>query len=62
MEVFHIYRGTKGFVSFYNFALRYRYMITDKALKKAKILAFWEKHGLETTREAFSVKRRRDSL
>ena len=33
-------------------------MITDNALKKVKILAFWEKHGLGTTIEAFSVRRR----
>ena len=26
-------------------------MITEKALKKAKVLAFWEKHGLEATIE-----------
>ena len=30
------YTGVKGFVSLYNGALRYRYMITEKALKKAK--------------------------
>ena len=52
------YTGIKGFVLLYNDALRYRYMITEKALKKAKILAFWEKHGLEVTMEAFNVKRR----
>ena len=52
------YRGIKGFVGLYNDAIRYRYMITEPALKKAKILAFWEKHGLETTLEAFEVKRR----
>ena len=32
------YIGVKGFVTLYNDALRYRYMITEKALKKAKIL------------------------
>jgi len=32
-------------------------MITDKAKYKAKILVFWEKHGLEATLDAFSVKR-----
>lgn len=45
-------------VKLYDDALRYGYMITEKALKKAKILAFWEKHGLEATKEAFEVKRR----
>lgn len=41
----------------YNDALRYRYMITKQALRKAKILVFWEKHGFEATGEAFEVKR-----
>lgn len=52
------YTGIKGFVRTYNYALRYRYMITKKALHKARVLAFWEKHGLEATIEAFQVKRR----
>jgi transposase InsO family protein len=52
------YAGVKGFVTVYNDAVRYRYMITQKALHKAKVLAFWEKHGLKTTMEAFDVKRR----
>lgn len=52
------YTGVKGFVTLYNDALRYRYMITDKALHKARVLAFWEKHGLQATTEAFNVKRR----
>ena len=51
------YTGIRGFITIYNDALRYRYMITKKALRKAKILVFWEKHGLEVTREAFEVKR-----
>ncbi|MBI5413763.1 DDE-type integrase/transposase/recombinase, partial [Candidatus Peregrinibacteria bacterium] len=33
-------------------------MITEKALKKARVLAFWEKHGLSATLEAFGIKRR----
>lgn len=33
-------------------------MITEKALQKARMLAFWEKHGLSATTEAFKVKRR----
>ena len=52
------YTGIKGFVTIYNDALRYRYMITQKALEKARILAFWEKHGLQAATEAFHIKRR----
>lgn len=61
MEFFnHIhcqYTGIKGFVTVYNDILRYRYMITEKAKSKAKILIFWEKHGLAATLDAFPVKR-----
>jgi hypothetical protein len=32
-------------------------MITERAKSKARILVFWEKHGLEATLDAFSVKR-----
>ena len=61
MAFFHkihcTYTGIKGFVTLYNDALRYRYMITQKALEKARILAFWEKHGLQATIDAFPMKR-----
>lgn len=30
-------------------------MITEKAKRKVRILAFWEKHGLEATKDAFHV-------
>lgn len=52
------YTGIKGFVRLYEDALRYRYMITQKALHRARVLAFWEKYGLKATMEAFGVKRR----
>ena len=52
------YPGLKGFVNLYEYAVRYSYMITKKALHKARVLAFWEKHGLEATIEAFQIKRR----
>jgi transposase InsO family protein len=51
------YTGIKGFLNVYNYALKYRYMLTEKAKYKAKILVFWEKHGLEATLDAFPVKR-----
>src|SRR3989344_3890539 len=52
------YTGIKGFVTVWQDAIRYGYMITKEAEKKAKILVFWEKHGLVPTIEAFEVKRR----
>jgi transposase InsO family protein len=33
-------------------------MITEKALYKARVLAFWEKHGLKASLDAFPQKRR----
>lgn len=51
------YTGIKGFITVYNDAVRYRYMITDKALERARILVFWEKHGFSATLDAFPVKR-----
>lgn len=57
MRIFNVYRGVKGFVGLYHTALRSAYMITQKALHKARVLSFWEKHGLTATIEAFSVKR-----
>ncbi len=52
------FTGIKGFLTLYNDGLRYRYMITQKALRKHKILIFWEKHGLEAAIDAFGTKRR----
>ena len=51
------YTGIKGFISVYNDALKYRYMITEKAKLKAKVLVFWEKYGLKAALDAFPVKR-----
>ena len=42
----------------YRDALRYRYMIQPQALRKAKILAFAEKHSISMALEVFEVKRR----
>ena len=50
------FTGIKGFVNLYEDGLKYR-MLTEKAKYKAKVLVFWEKHGLEATIDAFPVKR-----
>ena len=57
MAYFNKYKGTKGFVSTWQRVIRFRYMITEKAKQKCRILAFWEKHGLEATKEAFNISR-----
>lgn len=51
-------RGTRGFVTAYNRLIRFRYMISDKAKDRVRILAFWERHGTNATTEAFRVSQR----
>ena len=58
MRIQSKYRGIKGFVTVYNRAVRYAYMITKTALKRFKILEHWKKHGLESTIHAFEVSER----
>lgn len=50
------YTGVKGFLHAYEDGLRYR-MLTEKARYKAKVISFWEKHGLVATLDAFPQKR-----
>jgi len=61
MEFFnHIhckYTSIKGFIAVYSDAIKYRYMITERANYKAKVLVFSEKHSLEATMDVFPVKR-----
>jgi len=58
MQIQRISYRVKGFVRLHNYAIRWTRMVTDKAKRKAQVLAFWHKHGLEATVEAFRVKRR----
>ena len=58
MRIFNKFRGTKGFISTWERVIHFRYMITEQAKTRCRILAFWEKHGTEATEEAFKVKRR----
>lgn len=57
MQVIRLSCGIRGSVRLSEYALRWAHMITKSAKKRARILAFWDKHGLEATIEAFSVKR-----
>ena len=52
------YTGIKGFVNVYEYSLKYSYMVTEKAKYKLKVLAFWEKYGLQAATDAYNVKRR----
>lgn len=58
MRIHCKYTGIKGALTIYRDALRWRYMITDTAKRRAEIRAFWDKHGLEATGDAFKVKKR----
>jgi len=49
--------NTKGFVSGWEEAVRFRDMITPKAEERARILTFWKKHGNVAAKEAFGVSR-----
>lgn len=55
MRIFNKFRGTKGFITTWERVLRFRYMITEQAKERVRILAFWERHGATATREAFTV-------
>ncbi len=58
MRIFNQNKGIKGSAILADRLLRFRYMITEQAQDRARILTFWKKHGLQATREAFSVERR----
>ena len=58
MHIFNKFKGTKGFAIAWQHHIRFQYMITQKTEERVRILAFWEKHGQEATKEAFGVSRR----
>lgn len=57
MRIHNKLAGTRGFVSAYNEAVRFRDMITPYAEERAKILLFWKRHGVLATKEAYGVSR-----
>jgi transposase InsO family protein len=58
MRQFNKFKNTQGFEIAWRHLLRFRYMITDEAKRRTKILAFWEKYGTAATLDAFSLSRR----
>jgi transposase-like protein len=50
--------GIGGFGRFSDYGLRFLVMVSEKAQDRYRALQFWEKYGLEATKEAFKVKRR----
>jgi len=55
MRQFNKFKGTRGFLTVYERVLRFRYMITEKAKRKAKIITFFDIYGLEATSDAYGV-------
>lgn len=58
MLQFNKFKGTKGFLSAWQHLLRFRYMITEQARERCRILAFWERHGTKAATEAFHISER----
>lgn len=58
MRIFSINRGVKGSRTLQEYAIRFAYMISEEAKRRAKILTFWQTHGLAATVDAHGVKRR----
>src|SRR5205085_1727726 len=55
MRQFNKFRGTQGFLSLWDRVIRFRYMITEKAKRKARIITFFDEYGLKATHAAFGV-------
>ncbi len=51
MQQFNKFKATKGFITLWQYTLRFRYMITEEAKQRVKILAFWEEYGAAATVE-----------
>ena len=58
MRQFNKLKGTKGFITIWERVIRFRYMITEQAKERCRILAFWERHGTKPSEEAFNIKER----
>jgi len=58
MRITSINRGVKGSRTLQEYAVRFAYMISEEAKRRAKILTFWKKFGLAAVEEAYGVKRR----
>ena len=57
MRIFRKFYGVKGYWSFYDWSVRMRDMVTNKAEWRAKVVTFFNKYGLQAAEEAFGVKK-----
>lgn len=58
MQIHRVGYGVRGFWRITDYAIRFLRMVTEQAKQRAKILAFWQKHGEQATLDAFPVSRR----
>jgi len=58
MCIFNKNKGVRGSRLAQERHIRFTYMIQDEAKKRAHIISFWKKYGLEATAEAYGVKER----
>jgi transposase InsO family protein len=56
MRIRSTLKGTTGWLYMRERSIRFRYMITEKAKERAKILTFWKKYGAQAVEEAYGVK------
>ena len=58
MRIFSINRGVKGSRTLQEYAIRFAYMISEEAKRRARIISFWKTYGLPATEAAYGVKKR----
>ena len=58
MQIKFIGYGVRGFARITDRAVRWTHMVQEEAKHKLKVIAFWEKYGLEAVIEAHDVSRR----
>ena len=58
MKIFNKNKGLAGISIARERGVLFRYMIQEEAKRRARILEFWKKYGLEATKEAFKISER----
>lgn len=58
MRIFNRFRGVSGSRTATERGIRFRYMITEEAKRRAGILTFWKKYGDGAVKEAYGTSRR----
>ncbi len=58
MRIFNINSGIKGSRTAQEYAIRFAYMVTERAKERAKIIKFWKTYGYAATKEAYNVSER----